>query len=96
MRMIDKIYAKRDEIYAVARALMAEKLWVSGSCARKEEAHESDIDFRVKFGERVSLLSHVHMINSLSAFWGRKVDVVSDGGLSPYIGKYIGTGAVAI
>ena len=96
MRMIDKIYAKRDEIYAVARALMAEKLWVSGSCARKEESPESDIDFRVKFGERVLLLSHVHMINSLSAFFGRKVDVVSDGGLSPYIGKYIGTEAVAI
>ena len=96
MRMIDKIYAKRDEIYAVARALMAEKLWVSGLCARKEESPESYIDFRVKFGERVSLLPHVHMINSLSAFWGRKVDVVSDGGLSPYIGKYIGTGAVAI
>jgi predicted nucleotidyltransferase len=94
--MIDKIYAKRDEIYAVARALMAEKLWVSGSCARKEESPESDIDFRVKFGERVSLLSHVHMINSLSAFFGRKVDVVSDGGLSPYIGKYIGTEAVEI
>ena len=51
MRMIDKIYAKRDEIYAVARALMAEKLWVSGSCARKGETSESDIDFRVKFGE---------------------------------------------
>ena len=96
MRMIDKIYAKRDEIYAVARALMAEKLWVSGSCARKEESPESDIDFRVKFGERVSLLSHVHMINSLSAFFGRKVDVVSDGGLSPYIGKYIRKEAVAI
>ena len=96
MRMIDKIYAKRDEIYAVVRALMAEKLWVSGSCARKEESPESDIDFRVKFGERVSLLPHVHMINSLSAFFGRKVDVVSDGGLSPYIGKYIGTEAVAI
>ena len=96
MRMIDKIYAKRDEIYAVARALMAEKLWVSGSCARKEEPPESDIDFRVKFGEGGSLLSDVHMINSLSAFGGRKVDVVSDGGLSPYIGKYIGTGVVAI
>lgn len=96
MRMIDKIYAKRDEIYAVARALMAEKLWVSGSCARKGETSESDIDFRVKFGEGGSLPFHVHMINSLSAFFGRKVDVVSDGGLSPYIGKYIGTGAVAI
>ena len=96
MCMLDEIRAKRDEIYAIARAHKAEKLWVFGSCARKEETPESDIDFLVKFGEGSSLLSHVHMINSLSAFFGRKVDVVSDRGLSPYIGKYIRKEAVAI
>ena len=37
MCMLDEIRAKRDEIYAVARAHKAEKLWVFGSCARKEE-----------------------------------------------------------
>ena len=96
MCMLDEIRAKRDEIYAIAREHKAEKLWVFGSCARKEETPESDIDFLVKFGEGASLLSHVHMINSLSAFFGRKVDVVSDRGLSPYIGKYIRKEAVAI
>ena len=35
MCMLDEIRAKRDEIYAVARAHKAEKLWVFGSCARK-------------------------------------------------------------
>ena len=38
MCMIDEIRAKRDEIYAIARAHKAEKLWVLGLCARKEEA----------------------------------------------------------
>jgi predicted nucleotidyltransferase len=37
MCMPDGICAKREEIYAVARARKAEKLWVFGSCARKEE-----------------------------------------------------------
>lgn len=37
MCMLDEIWAKRDEIYAVARAHKAEKLWVFGSCARKDE-----------------------------------------------------------
>ena len=37
MCMLDEIRAKRDEIYAIARAHKAEKLWVFGSCARKEE-----------------------------------------------------------
>ena len=38
MCMLDEIRAKRDEIYAIARAHKAEKLWVFGSCARTEEA----------------------------------------------------------
>ena len=36
MCMLDEIRARRDEIYAIARAHKAEKLWVFGSCARKE------------------------------------------------------------
>ena len=38
MCMLDEIRAKRDEIYAIARRHKAEKLWVFGSCARREEA----------------------------------------------------------
>ena len=51
MCMLDEIRAKRDEIYAIARAHKAEKLWVFGSCARKEVTSESDVDFLVKFGD---------------------------------------------
>ena len=36
MCMLDEIYAKREEIYAIARAHKAEKFRVFGSCARKE------------------------------------------------------------
>ena len=36
MCMLDEIRAKREEIYAIARWHKAEKLWVFGSCARKE------------------------------------------------------------
>ena len=35
MCMLDEIRAKRDEIYTVARARKAEKLWVFGSYVRK-------------------------------------------------------------
>ena len=41
MCMLDEIRAKRDEIYAIARAHKAEKLWVFGSCARKEETPDT-------------------------------------------------------
>ena len=36
MCMLDTVCEKRDEIYATARKHKAEKLWVFGSCARKE------------------------------------------------------------
>ena len=37
MCMLDEIRAKRDEIYAIARAHKAEKLWVFDSCVHEEE-----------------------------------------------------------
>ena len=49
MCMLDEIRARRDEIYAIARKHKAEKLWVFGSCARREERPDSDVDFLVKF-----------------------------------------------
>ena len=58
--MLDEIRAKRDEIYAIARRHKAEKLWVFGSCARKEERPDSDVDFLVKLNDNLHLpLCHV-------------------------------------
>ena len=42
MCMLDEIRAKRDEIYAIARRHKAEKLWVFGSCARREAVETFD------------------------------------------------------
>ena len=98
MCMLDEIRAKRDEIYAIARRHKAEKLWVFGSCARKEESPDSDVDFLVKFGDGddASFGAQVRLGDDFNAYFSRKVDVVSDRGLSPYIGKIIRKEAVAI
>ena len=76
MCMLDEIHAKRDEIYAIARKHKAEKLWVFGSCARKDEHPDSDVDFLVKFSPHTTIFDYVRMQDSLSRFLGRKVDVV--------------------
>ena len=96
MCMLDEIRAKRDEIYAIARRHKAEKLWVFGSCARKEERPDSDVDFLVKFGDDASLLDIVHIRDGARNLLSREVDVVSDRGLSPYIGGRIRQEAVPI
>ena len=94
--MLDEIRAKRDEIYAIARRHKAERLWVFGSCARREERPDSDVDLLVRFGECASLLDVVHIRDGARNLFSREVDVVSDRGLSPYIGKYIKREAVPI
>ena len=96
MCMLNEIRAKRDEIYAIARRHKAEKLWVFGSCARREERPDSDVDFLVRFGDDASFGAHVRLGDDFNAYFSRKVDVVSDRGLSPYIGKIIKKEAVAI
>ena len=86
MCMMDEIRAKRDEIYAIARKHKAEKLWVFGSCARKEERPDSDVDFLVKFGDDSTLFDQGGLCVELGAALGRSVDVVDDDALvrEPY------------
>ena len=82
--MLDTIRAKRDEIYAIARKHKAERLWVFGSVARKEERPDSDADFLVQFGEEATMLSHVRMQRELADLLNRDVDLISHRCVSDY------------
>ena len=75
--MMDEIIAKRDEIYAIARKHKAEKLWVFGSCARREERPDSDVDFLVKYNGSIGLFELVDLEEEMSDKIGRKVDLVN-------------------
>lgn len=77
MCKLDEIRAKRDEIYAIARRHKAEKLWVFGSCARKEERPDSDVDFLVKFGDGIGLFELFDFEDEMSDKVGRKVDLIN-------------------
>jgi len=77
MCMLDEIRAKRDEIYAIARKHKAEKLWVFGSCARKEERPDSDVDFLVKFGDSIGFFELFDFESEMSSEVGRKVDLIN-------------------
>ena len=79
--MLDEILAKRDEIHAVANKHKAEKLWVFGSCARKEERPDSDVDMLVKFGSGVGLVEYVHFERELAHLLGRKVELTVNSAL---------------
>lgn len=77
MCMMDEIVTKRDAIHALANVYKAEKLWVFGSCARREERPDRDVDFLVKFGSSVGHRDYTAIEQGLSSFLGRAVDIVS-------------------
>ncbi len=56
-----------------------------GSMARGEATPESDIDLLVKFSKRKSLLDMVRLERELSTALGRKVDLLTEAAISPYL-----------
>jgi predicted nucleotidyltransferase len=62
---------------------------VFGSMARGEARKESDIDLLVRFSKRKSLLAVVRLERELSETLGRKVDLLTEGALSPYLRERI-------
>ena len=75
MCMLDTIKAKRRAVYRIAKKHKAAKLWVFGSCARKEEREESDIDMLVKFNDDIGLMEYCLFERELSKELGRKVEL---------------------
>ena len=58
---------------------------VFGSTARGEASARSDIDLLVRFSRDKSLLALVALERQLAAAMGRKVDVLTEAALSPYL-----------
>ncbi len=58
---------------------------IFGSFARGEENAESDIDILVRFKEPKSLFEIVRMEQKLGESVGRKVEIVTEKALHPYI-----------
>jgi predicted nucleotidyltransferase len=63
----------------------ATKIAIFGSYARGEERPESDIDVLVEFPETKGLLTMVRIERELSEFLGVKVDLLTEGSISPYL-----------
>lgn len=62
---------------------------VFGSMARGEARKQSDIDLIVRFSKRKSLLAVVRLERELGEALGRKVDLLTEGALSPYLRERI-------
>jgi uncharacterized protein len=78
---LDDLRKRRDEILALANRHGASNVRVFGSVARGDAHPDSDLDFVVDFDAGRSLMDHGELVMDLEEALGRRVDVVSAGGL---------------
>ena len=74
----------------------ARNVRVFGSTVRGDEGPKSDVDFLVDLEPGRSLLDVIALEQDLEELLGRPVEVLTDGGLSPYLQERILTEAQAL
>ncbi|MHB8660096.1 MAG: nucleotidyltransferase family protein [Solirubrobacteraceae bacterium] len=93
---LDAIREHRSEILDRASAHGARNVRVFGSAARREAGPASDVDLLVEMEAGRSLLDFVELWQELEDLLGLKVDLVSEGGISPYLRERILFEAIAL
>jgi predicted nucleotidyltransferase len=87
---------KRAEILRLAHEHGAHNVRIFGSVARGEARPESDIDLLVEMDRGRSLLDLIELSQDLETLLERKVDILTDTGLSPYLEQRIHAEAVPL
>ncbi len=82
-RLLDLVREHRDEVQSAVQRHRGVSFKVFGSAARGEDTDASDIDLLVRFAPESSLFDLLHLSDELERILGRRVDVVSEGGLKP-------------
>ena len=96
MCQLDRLHRLKAEIYRIAKAHNAEKVYVFGSCARKEETPGSDVDLLVELSPGATLFDLMDLQDGFESLLECKVDVVSKRGLHPYIERRILSEAIPL
>jgi predicted nucleotidyltransferase len=82
---IDELRARRHEILSMAARHGASDIRVFGSVLHGNDRPDSDIDLLAEFEPGRSLLDVIGLEQELGELLGRRVEVLTVGGLSPYL-----------
>lgn len=96
MTTIDVLKIRRNDILRLASEHGAHHVRVFGSLARGEAGPSSDVDLLVQMDSGRSLLDLIELTQELESVLQRKVDVLTDEGLSPYLKARIQAEAVPL
>lgn len=78
-----------ENLIELCRQNNVSRIGLFGSTARGEATNESDLDLLVEFDVRKSLLEVVRFERELSERLGKKVDLLTEAAISPYIRENI-------
>lgn len=94
--MVDAVKAKREQILRLAQSHGVTGVRVFGSMARGDAGPTSDVDLLVDVGPEPSAWFPGGLIADLEALLGRRVQVVTEGGLDDLLRERILAEAVRL
>jgi predicted nucleotidyltransferase len=85
----EMLMLRRDQVLAAAARHHASNVRIFGSASRGAERPDSDLDFLVDFDGSASLFDLIELQRELEALLGRRADVVTPDGISPFLRERI-------
>jgi len=89
MNIEQLLHEKRDDIRSIAAKHGAYNIRIFGSAVRGEVGPDSDIDFLIDVGPITSSWFPAGLILDLEEILGRRVEIVTDKALNPYIRDHV-------
>jgi len=96
MTRLDLLRERKTAIMRLAAKYGIQRVRVFSSVARGQAGAASDVDLLVDFEQGRSLLDQVGFEQEVADLLGCKVDVVVEGGISPYLEKHILEEAISL
>lgn len=84
----NEIFSLLERHSNILRQFKVKKIGLFGSFARGEQKKNSAIDFLVEFYEP-TFDNFIDLLFSLEDLFGRKVELITDGSLSPYLQPFV-------
>jgi predicted nucleotidyltransferase len=85
MSLSETLQSNREQLFAIAHRFGARNVRVFGSLARGQERPGSDLDLLVDMAPGRSLLDLIGLEQEITDLLGCTVDIVVEGGISPYL-----------
>ncbi len=96
MPLLESLLTKRSELVAAARRHGASNVRLFGSVVRGEDTAASDIDILIDLSDDRGFDDYLALAEELEVLTGRRVDLVTSRGLSPFLKPIIDREALAL